>query len=162
MSHADSAKKSTDMNVLYLLISSVIVWSLSYNVSTKTWWMLVFEMWFRCSFVGDMWCMLMGKSMKHGRSFRMMTSYRQSWFLINVYGFLVKSVMDKMQHISKTRHVTNLFYLEICDARWWVKSKSTIHVHRTWDVCNECFSSVVRCLLSNFGFWDMVCVKSVA
>jgi len=52
-----------------------------------------------------------------------------------------------MDHISKTRHVTKFFYLEICNAHWWVKSKSTIHVRKMWDVCT---SSITHMLKSNF------------
>jgi len=60
-----------------------------------------------------------------------------------------------MEHISKTS-------MEICDTRWRVKSKSTIHVSKMWDVCNPCYVFICRVTPPQQlgGFWFLRYVYS--
>ena len=138
----------------------------------KGWWLVVvvFEMWFR-------WSLLRTKCNASQKPYLV-----ELWFTCwdTVLRCIVPWVQRKkckkpkkvclwdifcmlwMERISKTS-MWRIFYLEICDARWWVKSKSMIDVRKIWDVSHPCFVFICRVTPPQQldGFWFLRYVYSL-
>jgi len=147
------SKSTIHVHKMGCLQSCMLCFHLSCDACTTTWWILVFEI---SELFG--WSVSRTKCNIFQKPYSVKSSL--TWYDL---------VLRCMQNCSLgyTTHVdynvkgtsqnpgTWQNFLETCDACWWVKSKSTIHICNMWEVCNPCFASVFRVMPAQQldGYW---------